>query len=225
MEEMIVLREMIALQQGEQITFTLVVLDKSGSMREFSEAPRQLVNDLIAGLKADQQDGHKHYFGLISFNDKMQVEIKIQPVSQIQPLEQYVAGGSTLLYKTVRNALAPLINLVLSLPRELRPNLKIVVAVITDGEDNLSDKAKYPPKLRLASKQALDLGFELLCYGIGVDGKNLAKQMGFLPAKAWNMPSQEASFCDASLSIQTHTCVGRGWKPNCQQPEQSDSNP
>ncbi|MCX6745370.1 MAG: VWA domain-containing protein [Candidatus Parcubacteria bacterium] len=189
-------------------TLSIMIMDKSGSMKKFGKAPLKAINDHIKSLKA-ANDGRKHYCGIISFNDKAQVEKEVMDVSRMVPLFSYHPGNGTLLWETVDKTLRDLITLWLPYQSE---KLKIVVGVISDGEDNHSDRHLYPKSLQTAARWAINHGWELLTFGIGINGRRLAAEMGFPmdSQHAFTMEANEQGLKDTSVTM-TQTTLG-GWQ-------------
>ncbi len=220
MADELMVRQLSELAKTKKVTLTVMVLDKSGSMANFGTAPMDMVNEIISKLKAENNDQNEYYFGLVSFADMMKLEIPINKVDQIDPLLSYNPDGNTQLYKTARNVISSLLNLVHDLPEELQSNIKVVVGVVSDGMDNRSPRDRYPEKLQQTSKRALKHGFELLAYGIGIDATRLAYAMGFLEAKGFTLSGQARSFVDVGASVCEFSTCG-GWRKNSTPP----SNP
>lgn len=156
-------------------TLSILILDRSGSMLKYGDAPRACVNEHLEKIK-NPPDGREQYCTVITFCDDATIEIPVTRADLIKPLEAYVADGHTLLWQTVHETLKLFCTM---FKVKNPPNLKVFVGVISDGVDNRSDRNLYPQKTQKWAKRARELGFELFCYGIGVDGKMLARDMGF----------------------------------------------
>ena len=170
----------MCLDDGKPKTLSVMIRDRSGSMAKYGDTPQKCVNDHLTAIK-NPPDGREQFVTVITFADNAKIEIPVSPAATVQPLEAYLADGGTLQWRTVHETL----KLFCTLHRMNDPkNLKVFVGVISDGDDNLSNKPTYPEepypkKTQKWAKIALDLGFELFAYGIGIDGKKLAEDMGF----------------------------------------------
>lgn len=168
------IRELTAIDDKPK-TFSIMILDASGSMKVFGEVPQKCINEHLEALK-NPPDGRKQYCTVVVFNDDYQAIIKPAPAEKVKPITNYCADGCTLLYETVYQALKSYRALYGIAQPE---NLKIFVGVFSDGQDNRSSADRQPKKLKKMATAVQALGWELFCYGIGIDGKKLAEDMGF----------------------------------------------
>jgi len=168
-------REM-TMVDDEPKTLSIIILDASISMAEHGDVPQRCVNEHIETLK-NPPDGRKQYCTVIVFGEDYRALIPPIAAESLQPISNYRADGkSTLLYETVYKTLQNY----LAIHSINRPeNLKIFVGVFSDGDDNKSDRARQPRKVKKLAQVAQSLGWELFCFGIGIDGKALAESMGF----------------------------------------------
>ncbi|MFA4846473.1 MAG: hypothetical protein WC654_08045 [Patescibacteria group bacterium] len=165
----------LATMDDEPKTFSIMILDASGSMRSYGDVPQKCINEYLESLK-NPPDGRKQYCTVVVFNDDYQAIIKPSLAAKVKPITNYCADGCTLLWETVYKALKNYRALYGIIQPE---NLKIFVGVFSDGQDNKSFKDRQPRKLKAMAKAVQALGWELFCYGIGIDGKKLAQDMGF----------------------------------------------
>src|SRR3989338_393307 len=159
-------------------TFSILILDSSGSMQRFGFTPIEVANKHVQAL-ADANDGREYYFGLVTFANMAKVEIGLSPVADIIPLEIYHPSGGTRLWETVYSVIDRLLNFLSPFSLFDRQKIQIAISVITDGEDNMSDRERFPEILQRKAKEIQNLGWKLLCYGIGIDAEKTAKNMGF----------------------------------------------
>ncbi|MBU1131735.1 VWA domain-containing protein [Patescibacteria group bacterium] len=171
----------IFLEADSQALLSVIILDRSGSMKKFDTAPYDCVNKHLDAMRTTD-DGIKRFCTIITFADKYRVEMPITPVADSPDFYHYYPDGTTLLWKTVYKVLKELVKLFKDTP-DLEKNLKIVVGVFSDGQDNLSlppdSKKNYQTRVCATAKKARDLGIELFTYGIGISAADLARGMGF----------------------------------------------
>jgi len=168
-------REM-TMTDDEPKTLSIMILDASISMAVHGDVPQRCVNDHIETLK-NPPDGRKQYCTVIVFGEDYRALIPPIAAESLQPISNYRAdGNSTLLYETVYKTLQ---NYLAIYSVNQPENLKIFVGVFSDGDDNKSDKVRQPRKLKRLAEITQNLGWELFCFGIGIDGKALAAAMGF----------------------------------------------
>jgi hypothetical protein len=156
---------------------SLLVLDCSTSMSRFGHAPEQAVNRYLDTVRADT--AHHHVTGLVTFSEHFRTEIQPAPVHSIPRYKGYRTDAGTLLWRTVKRVLRGLSDSWDTLSPAERANLSIVVSVLSDGDDNLSDRRDYPSALQDYARRGRKHGWQLASFGIGIDGKRLAREMGF----------------------------------------------
>lgn len=181
---------------------SVLVLDSSGSMEVYGAGPAEAVNELINTLR--RATNAQYWVSVVTFADAARVEVPLTRVASVQPMTRYRASGSTLLWRTVKHVLSELIEAYQRLDPTAQHKVKVFVAVFSDGQDNQSPRPRYPGALQIESGKALALGFGLKAVGIGIDGKRMARGMGF--------PEQDAVTVEASPDgigeATTHTT---GW--------------
>lgn len=189
-------------------TVSIMILDKSSSMLRFGFSPVEAVNDHLRELQKIHDDIDR-LFALVTFSDESRVEVPLGIVENIPLYENYRPHGNTLLWKTVDNVLDECLKRFNECPPDIRVNSKIVIGVISDGQDNKSDTSRFPEALQRKSRKALDCGWELLTFGLGIRADKLAFEMGFPPdAKhAFSLKAKAQSLHKTSMHM-TQTTKG-----------------
>jgi len=193
----------------DRTTLSVLILDRSGSMKEYGDAPIKAVNDHIRKLQ-EAADGCNYLFGLVSFADAPRLEIDITDVKRIELLQAIECDGQTLLYETVWRTINLLYNRYLNLTDREQSLLKVVIGVISDGADNQSPSSQ-PGRLKNLAELVRSFGWETLVFGIGVSGKVLAEKMGFTvdDQHAFDLAADRSSLNASSITL-TQTTLG-GW--------------
>ncbi len=115
-----------------------VVMDVSGSMDSVK-------NDAIGGfnsfLKEQQALQGEARLTLVLFNTESRTIYDGVPISQVRPLSEstYVPNGFTALFDAVGDAVDVIGERLAGTPEDERPG-KVIVAIITDGEENSSKR-------------------------------------------------------------------------------------
>ena len=115
--------------------FNLIILDESGSMQLIKEEAINGVNETVQTILHAQQK-HKeqeHFVSLVTFNIDTRTIWECIPATEIKEISRtdYYPNCSTALYDAMGmslNALLP----------HVAPNDKILVTIVTDGEENAS---------------------------------------------------------------------------------------
>jgi uncharacterized protein YegL len=114
-------------------TFIAIILDKSGSMQNEVTATKNCFKEFI---QEQQQYGNNADIQ-VSYFDRSCYTKPVQPISEDININDYVASGMTALYNTLGQRIVEIGNYLSSLHEENRPN-KVVVCIITDGENTIS---------------------------------------------------------------------------------------
>ena len=162
--------------KGTNKTLSIMFIDKSGSMQRFGQTPLDCLNNHLQTLQTPP-DGREQYCTVISFTEEATVELPLTKVSNGLKIKSYEADGGTLLWETVYQTLKVFLQMHKNLPDN--DSLQVVVGVFSDGEDNWSFPERQPRKLKKIAQRALEFGWHLYSYGIGIDAKKLASDMGF----------------------------------------------
>jgi uncharacterized protein YegL len=158
------------------LVITLMILDRSGSMQNYGTAPLAGLRALIVGLQ-EGPEPERIAVGVITFAKNATFDVPIQKVSNINAAGlRYLAYDSTRLYGTVYDALKVLLHIA-SLRKYRCLETKVNLTVITDGED--TDSQDRLESCRDLASQARSLNWEMAVYGLGVDGIEIARKMGF----------------------------------------------
>ena len=181
-----------------------MVVDRSGSMIALGTAPTEGVIGFIAEQKKLAQDtGAQVFFTLTSFDDTSTTWIDNVPIEQVDPTSKEMVAmikprGSTLLVDTMYTRLCVIASkvtaIVKSLPREIRdlkPKVTVIMAVITDGDDNMSKMWTDTDLHALITKKRAE-GFAVLFLGANQDAINTAKKWGIAAACAQTFGATEA---------------------------------
>jgi hypothetical protein len=114
----------------------IVILDRSGSMAS-------IANDAIGGfntfLKAQQDDPAPSTITLVLFDDQYEVVHSRLPAAAVPALtaKTFVPRGGTALLDAIGRSISDLEKRLLNLPKAEQPD-KVIIAILTDGEENSS---------------------------------------------------------------------------------------
>jgi hypothetical protein len=176
-------------------TLAVPVMDCSTSMRRFKDEPRTLLNRMIRQLQA-ARGAPATFLAVFGFNRLTHLLIKPQPLMLVTPIETIELNRGTRLYGTVAEVLTQAIEF-----RDDRAKVghkpNILVSVFTDGENTLSQDSISDAR-RLA-KEARRRDIQLDVIGLGVDGRQIARHMGF---------SGDSSIFGEATSDSLNTSIG-----------------
>jgi Mg-chelatase subunit ChlD len=119
-----------------QTIYNLIILDESGSMQGIKQQVINGFNETVQTIKLAQKthENQRHFVSLVTFNGEktktIYDKIKVEMVEELTD-KTYQPNYSTPLYDAMGSSITLLKNAV-------NPNDKILVTVITDGEENAS---------------------------------------------------------------------------------------
>ncbi len=152
------------------ITEIAVVADRSGSMSRMIDESRNSINRLID----EQRDVEgKANFTFVMFDDIYEVihnRVDIQKAGLIG--NEYNARGTTALYDAVGKTINTIQEGLDKTPAEDRAD-KVMIAIVTDGDENASKEYTHPQIAELI-KLKESQGWEFLFFGANIDAKSVA---------------------------------------------------
>lgn len=116
--------------------FNLIILDESGSMQTIKRATINGVNETVQTIRAAQKkhENQEHFVSLVTFNSEAVKNVyECSPVAEVRELtdDRYAPNCGTPLYDAMGNALN-------ALRPKVAPDDKVLVTIVTDGEENSS---------------------------------------------------------------------------------------
>ena len=114
--------------------FNLIIIDESGSMQSIKKAAIDSVNETIQSIRAaEKYEDQEHIVSLVTFHNDVKNVYECVPVKEVKELtaETYRPKCCTALYDAMGMSLNAL------LPK-VAENDKVLVTVVTDGEENAS---------------------------------------------------------------------------------------
>jgi uncharacterized protein with von Willebrand factor type A (vWA) domain len=181
--------------QNKPTTVAILLLDASSSMRRFGGMPFTATNDCIESLK-ELPETDNNFAGVWSFSSHIKSLVPMQPVSNMQNLQEYSTHRGTVLYRVVAEAIEAAFKLALICKHLKKSHVDIDISLITDGYDSMS-KDFHEHELILA-EQARKEGIGLHAIGIGMNHQKLAKRLGFDPNLAHNVQATEEGVVEAT---------------------------
>ena len=122
--------------------YNLIILDESGSMQSIKQGAINGMNETVQSIRDAQikHEDQEHFITLVSFNSR---EVKTiydnTPVTKVKELtgKEYMPYSLTPLYDAMGQSLN-------ALRRQVASDDKVLVTIITDGEENSSSEYDSP---------------------------------------------------------------------------------
>jgi len=120
------------------MTEIAIILDRSGSMQTIAS---DAMGGFNAFLEAQRREEGEARLSLVLFDDQYEVPVKSQPLAGVPALTAatYQPRGSTALLDAIGRTIKKMTTSFAARAVEARP-AKVIVAILTDGEENASSK-------------------------------------------------------------------------------------
>lgn len=155
----------------------LMILDASGSMESIYNQALSGVNETIQTIRIGQKNHPElnQFLTLASFNsgkDYLKIKYSYSPIDEVKEItkEDYVACGCTALY----DAMGEMIS---ELKRNITPEDRVLVTVITDGYEN-SSQHWSGPQIKSLVEELRHEGWTFTYIGANQDVETVAGSIG-----------------------------------------------
>jgi uncharacterized protein YegL len=160
----------------KELTEIVCIIDKSGSMSEVR-------NDAIGGfnmcLEEQQSVPGDATLTLVLFDTEYSMVHQNKPLSKVPPLTKrsYSPGGMTALLDAIGKTIHTIGQRLSDLPEEERPS-KVIVAILTDGEENSSREYNLTQVKEMIQHQKEIYSWEFVFLGANQDTFAEAAKLG-----------------------------------------------
>ncbi len=153
--------------------FNLIIIDESGSMAIIKNEAINGVNESIQSIRAAQvkHEEQEHYVSVVSFNEEIKEICNCVAANEVKELtdEEYHPNCCTALYDAMGMSLTA-----------LRPKVadtdKVVVTIVTDGEENAS-KEYNSQAIKALVEELKEKGWVFAYIGANQDVKEVASKI------------------------------------------------
>jgi hypothetical protein len=160
-------------------SFIVCILDRSGSMHAVQ-------SDAIGGFNAflaqRQADPGEALMTLVLFNDRIDVACNAIPPRDVAPLDEssYLPAGCTALLDAIGSTIDDMGKRLAAMPEDERPE-KVIVAILTDGQENASREYSLDVVSQMIARQRDVYKWEFLFLAANQDAIATAATMS-IPA-------------------------------------------
>ncbi len=177
---------------NNHLTEIAFVLDRSGSMSSMIEPAIAGFNRL---LREQQQEPGSARFTLVLFDDHYEVPCHSVPIAEVVELDTttYVPRGSTALLDAIGRTIDELGAKLAAMPGTDRPG-QVIVAILTDGEENASRRFTWQEIARRIRHQTEKYEWKFLFLGANQDAIATAAKMNIHAADASNFAMEAGSY-------------------------------
>ena len=184
---------------NDRLTEIAFILDRSGSMAS-------MVEPAIAGfnsfLRDQQQAEGDARLTLVLFDDDYLLPCASLPVAEVVELDTttFVPRGSTALLDAIGRTIDELGARLAKIPEPERPG-QVVVAILTDGEENSSTRFTWQDIARKIGHQEKHYAWQFLFLGANQDGIATAARMGVAAANSATYVHDATGYASGSKAM------------------------
>jgi len=184
---------------NDHLTEIAFILDRSGSMTSMAGPAIEGFNRL---LREQQQEPGIARFTLVLFDDQYEVPVRSVPVSEVVGLneETYVPRGCTALLDAIGRTIDDLGARLGAMPEAERPG-QVIVAILTDGEENASRRYSWQKVSSLIRRQTDAYAWKFLFLGANQDAIATAAKMSIAAADSSNFAVNADSYAAVQEAV------------------------
>lgn len=168
----------------DDLTEIGIIVDRSGSMSPLTQSTIKGFNSFVEEQKSVAGSAN---VTLTLFNHVVNIELRSVPL-EIVPLltdETYKASGNTALYDAIGMTIEDLGARLAEMPEKDRAS-KVIIFIITDGEENHSTKYNHAQLTAMITMQQEVYSWMFIFFGANIDAKQVAVSMNIPQAQASN---------------------------------------
>jgi hypothetical protein len=172
------------------LTAILMILDRSGSMAPLSDDTVGGFNHFIQEQRWQPGDA---VVTLVLFNHDYEIVYNAKPIQDVEPLtaKRYNPGGNTALLDAIGRGVYDLGRKLGDMDENDRPG-KVVVVIMTDGQENASKEYRRDKIRAVVQEQTERYSWSFLFLGANIDAFAEAGGMGIDKARSMNFQASAA---------------------------------
>lgn len=199
------------------LTELVFILDKSGSM---SGLEKDTIGGFNSMLTKQQELNQECFITTVLFDNNYELlhdRINLKAVSPLTNKE-YSIGGSTALLDAIGKTINKLISVQKHTAQEYQAE-KVMMVIITDGEENSSREYSTEKIKSLIEHQKTKYGWEFIFLGANIDSVETASTIGIDADRATNYHADKVgvsvnfmAMSDVVRSVRTKGSINKDWK-------------
>lgn len=177
------------------LTEIACILDRSGSMESIRE---DAIGGFNAFLKAQQGQSGQARLTLVLFDNEYEVPENGVPLSWVKPLDSttFVPRGTTALYDAIGRTINEVGARLARLPEAERP-AKVVVAILTDGQENSSTEFTRDTVRSMIDHQRTAYSWDFVYLAANQDAVTAARDIAIPAPAAFQFQADKAGIINA----------------------------
>lgn len=179
-------------------TEIVMVLDRSSSMEKIRGATIESFNQFT---KDQAEIGDNASLSLYTFATEVTRTFMDKPINKVDKLtlETYKPDGYTAMNDAIGLAIDDLGEKLAKMDEKDRPN-KVVVVILTDGEENMSKRFNISQIREKIKHQETKYNWQFLFLGANIDAVSVGANYGLISAKCLNFTADAAGSSGAMIS-------------------------
>ena len=181
------------------LTEIVFILDRSGSMQGMVESAISGFNRLLR--EQQQVPGHAR-FTLVLFDDQYELPFHSVPIAEVVELDTatYIPRGGTALLDAIGRTIDELGHQLAATPETERPG-QVIIAVLTDGEENCSKHHTWESVAKRIRHQTEKYHWQFLFLGANQDAIATAGRMNIQAANTANFAMTGHSYDSSKAAL------------------------
>jgi uncharacterized protein YegL len=160
-------------------TEVVAILDKSGSMVSLT---RDTIGGFNSFLEEQKKQPGEMFISLVLFNDKVQTlydHVDIKKVKKLTDKREtgYFTDGSTALFDALGTTINAVGKRLSDTPEDERPS-KVLLFIVTDGEENASKEFTCDQIKQMVETQKRDYSWDFMFTGANIDSFDVGNKIG-----------------------------------------------
>jgi uncharacterized protein YegL len=180
---------------NNNLTEIACVIDRSGSMESIRDDAIGGFNSFLDTQKKQPGDAR---LTLVLFDNEYLVPENGTPLARVKPLDAttYVPRGSTALYDAIGRTINEVGARLAATPEPDRPG-KVIVAILTDGQENASTEFSRETIATMIGHQQKAYAWEFVFLAANQDAVTAAEAISIKKADAFQFTSDKAGMANA----------------------------
>ena len=204
------------IMKGKNVTEIICIIDRSGSMERIRDDAMGSFNQFLADQQALDDPAQ---LTMVLFDDQYDIIHNGRDVKEVPPLTTvtFVPRGSTALLDAIGKTLNAVSARLAEIPAGERPE-KVIVAILTDGQENSSREFSLPVIREMITKFTTDLKWDFIYLAATQDAFGEAERMGISADNTKQFTANACGVCESISDIshavelkRKHNTI-RAWK-------------
>lgn len=204
-----------------EYTAIMLLIDRSGSMNTIQRSAEDGINEFIRG-QATPPKGRRVDIRIAEFDTEYDTVQKLKRATASATYTLVPRGGTSLL-DAMGRAITEFGAELAAMPEDKRPGV-VILAVMTDGEENSSQEYNWETVKSMVERQERDYAWQILYLGANQDAIAVAGNLGIQRKRSMTYAASAAGTRSSYNSVSNYVNTASGLKPGAQPAGFSDKD-